>query len=197
MHPTVLFEVQRSGEATTTLRNGSLGIAIVLLAIIGLCRPCRAQSAESADLSRPSLWVGASASGDYLQYGVRKMAGVSAFVDADSAHHIGVEGEGHWLEFHQTANVHAESYLVGPRFHLNVRKFQPYVKGMVGFAHFNFPYNFAHGTYLVVAGGGGVDYRITPRWSVRGEVEYQDWPQFTFGAMTSVGVSGGIRYRVF
>lgn len=197
MHSTVLFEVQRSGQARTTLRTGSLGIAIVFLAIFGLCRPCAGQSAESADLSRPALWVGASASGYYLQYGVRKMAGVSAFVDADSAHHIGVEGEGHWLEFHQTANVHAESYLIGPRFHVDLGKFQPYAKAMVGFADFNFPYNFAHGNYLVVGAGGGVDYRLTPRWSVRGEVEYQDWPRFTFGAMTSVGVNAGIRYRVF
>ncbi len=197
MHPTVLFEVQRSRRAKTTLRNGSLGITIILLAITAVCRPCRGQSAESADLSRPALWVGASASGYYLQYGVRKMAGVSAFADADSAHHIGVEAEGHWLEFHQTANVHAESYLVGPRFHIDIRKYHPYVKGMIGFADFNFPYNFAHGTYLVVGGGGGVDYGLTPRWSVRWEIEYQDWPQFTFGAMTSVGVNAGIRYRVF
>ena len=197
MYPTVLFEVQRSGEAGRTFRKSLLGIAVLLIAIIGLDRPCWAQSSESADLSRPGVWVGASASGYYLQYGVRKMAGVSAFVDADSAHHIGVEGEGRWLEFHQTANVHAESYLIGPRYHLNIRKYHPYVKGMIGFADFNFPYNFAHGTYLVVGGGGGVDYGLTPRWSVRGEVEYQDWPQFTFGAMTSVGVNAGIRYRIF
>ena len=29
------------------------------------------------------------------------------------------------------------------------------------------------------------------------EVQYQDWPDFTFGAMNSVGVSSGIRCRIF
>jgi hypothetical protein len=69
---------------------------------------------------------------------------------------------------------------------------------MVGFGEFNFPYHFAHGSYLLVAAGGGVDYRLSRRWSVRlADVEYQNWPQFTFGSMTSVGVSAGIRYRIF
>lgn len=197
MHSRLLYEFRRNGEAGKRCRNNAFGIAVLLLVILGMSRHCQAQSAESADLSRPSLWVGASASGYTLQYGVRKMAGVSAFVDADSAHHIGVEGEGRWLEFHQTANVHSESYLIGPRYHLNIGKYQPYVKGMIGFADFNFPYNFAHGTYLVVGAGAGVDYRLASRWSVRGEFEYQDWPQFTFGAMSSVGVNAGIRYRIF
>jgi len=69
---------------------------------------------------------------------------------------------------------------------------------LVGFGLFNFPYNFAHGSYLVVAPGGGVDFRLNRRFRVRlVDFEYQIWPQFTYGAMSSVGVSAGIRYRIF
>jgi len=28
-------------------------------------------------------------------------------------------------------------------------------------------------------------------------VEYQDWPQFTYGSMTSVGVSAGLKVGIF
>jgi opacity protein-like surface antigen len=133
-----------------------------------------------------------------VQYGEQKLVGITAFFDADSARRIGIEGEGRWLEFHESASVHAETYMIGPRYHFDIGRFQPYVKGMVGFGEFNFPYNFAHGSYLLVAAGGGVDYRLSRRWSVRlADVEYQNWPQFTFGSMTSVGVSAGIRYRIF
>jgi len=50
----------------------------------------------------------------------------------------------------------------------------------------------------VVAPGGGVDYRLNNRIRLRlADLEYQYWPQFTYGAMTSVGVSTGIRVRIF
>jgi hypothetical protein len=29
------------------------------------------------------------------------------------------------------------------------------------------------------------------------DVEYQFWPQFTYGSMTSAGVSVGLRYNIF
>jgi hypothetical protein len=75
---------------------------------------------------------------------------------------------------------------------------QFYGKGMVGIGQFNFPYNYAKGTYLVIAPGGGVDYRWTRRMTVRlADVEYQIWPQFTYGSMTSAGVSVGLRYNIF
>jgi hypothetical protein len=126
------------------------------------------------------------------------MLGISGFVDADSKGSLGLEGEARWLTFHQTADVHASTYMAGPRYFRNVRKFQPYAKVLVGFGQFNFPYNFAHGNYLVVAPGGGVDFRINRRFRVRlADFEYQIWPQFTYGAMSSVGISAGIRYRIF
>jgi opacity protein-like surface antigen len=101
-----------------------------------------------------------------------------------------------WLEFHQNSNIHAKTYLAGPRYHFDLGRFQPYAKGLVGIGNFNFTYNYAHGRYFVIAPGAGLDYRLNHRLSVRVDGEYQYWPQFTFGPMSSGGVSVGIRYLI-
>jgi hypothetical protein len=195
---------RRNALATRRNRNGklvhghSLYIVILLVVFMGGRRFASGQVAESGEKQRPSLWAGGGASRYYVQYGEQKIVGVAGFVDADGANGLGIEGEGRWLEFHQFAQVHAETYLVGPRFHVDINRFQPYIKGMVGAGDFHFPYNYANGSYLILAAGGGVDYRLTHRWSVRvADVEYQNWPQFTFGAMTSVGLTSGVRFRIF
>lgn len=180
------------------LKRIPLAVAILTVLCLGLNPAARSQSRESANESRPSLWAGGGLSGYTVQYGQRKMWGATAFVDADSAFHIGIEGEAHWLEYHQTANVHLETYMIGPRYHVSIGKFQPFLKGTIGFGNFNFPYNYAYGRYLVIGAGGGVDYALSHRWSVRlADVQYQDWPQFTYGAMNNIGISSGIRYRIF
>lgn len=191
-------DAQRSRKDSELLQRIPFAFAVLFLLSWGLSPAAWSQSRESANETRPSLWAGGGLSGYTVQYGERKMWGATAFVDADSAYHIGIEGEAHWLEYHQTANVHLETYMIGPRYHVTVGKFQPFVKGTIGFGNFNFPYNYAFGRYLVIGAGGGVDYTLSHRWSVRlADVQYQDWPQFTFGAMNNIGISSGIRYRVF
>lgn len=172
--------------------------AILILLCLGWSPSARGQTREEADFARPSFWAGGEISGYRIEYGDRKMWGGSAWVDADPSSHIGIEAEGRWLEFHQTANVHLETFMIGPRCHRDLGKFQPFVKGTVGFGNFNFPYNYASGRYLAIGAGGGVDFRLKRRWSMRlAEVQYQEWPNFTFGSMNSIGVSSGVRFRVF
>ena len=173
-----------------------LTLVLVLWAIAG-GRFATAQSVEPADRGRAMLSVGAAASGYTLGYGERKILGISAWVDADTIRKLGFETEVRRLEYYQTANVHAETYLSGVRYHLNVGRTQPYVKALGGYGHFSFPYNFAKGNYFVIAGGGGIDYRLNRRWVVRADIEYQEWPQFTYGPMNSIGANVGIRFRVF
>lgn len=179
-----------------------LRTCILLLAALAVLfaangRRAAAQAAESGDVGAARLSVGASASGFALGYGNRRMLGITAWVDGDTIRRFGFEGEGRWLNYHQTADVHAETYLGGVRYHFNYRYMQPYVKALAGMGYFNFPYNFATGRYLVVSGGGGLDYKLSRRIIVRTELEYQDWPQFTYGAMNSYGVNVGFRYRIF
>ena len=170
----------------------------IVAACLGAPGMARAQVLPSAMAGGFRLSAGAVASGSYLQYGQRDLGGVAAFVDAETHHRLGIEGEGRWLEFNQTEQVHVETYSVGLRYHMNFGRLQPYAKGLIGFGDFNFPFGYAHGRYLVVTGGGGMDYRWTDRIHFRlPDVEYQDWPQFTFGAMSSVSVSAGVKVGIF
>lgn len=157
-----------------------------------------AQTVASATVDGPLLSVGGTASAFLLQYGERKMLGASAFVDADTRRHFGLEAEARWLIFNQTANVHDSTYSIGPRYFRQVGRFEPFAKGLVGIGEFNFPYNYAHGSYLVITPGAGTDFRINHRIRLRlVDFEYQYWPQFTYGPLSSVGISSGIRFRIF
>ncbi len=176
---------------------GTLLAATLLLAACFLSRFAAAQSAESADAGRRMLSVGGAVSGFHVDYGGRRLLGYTIWVDADTIRRFGIEGELTRLDYHQTANVHVETYEAGARYHFNYGRSQPYVKALAGFGRFNFPYNYAYGNYFIIGGGGGVDYRLTRHLIARGEFEYQDWPQFTFGAMNSIGATVGIRYRIF
>ncbi len=198
----IFFGLSERVEAGSPSRSRSLfepALAAAILALLlGAPALARAQVVAQASAGGFRLSAGAEAAGYYLQYGQRKLGGVSAFVDADTKRPLGIEAEGRWLEFHQTEDVHVETYSAGLRYHMNFAKFQPYVKGLIGFGDFNFPFGYAHGRYLVVTGGGGLDYHWTSRIHVRvADVEYQDWPQFTFGSMSSVGVSAGLRVGIF
>jgi hypothetical protein len=180
------------------LRPEGNAVLAVLALWLGMAGAASGQVAPSGDAGGLKLSAGATGSGFYLQFGERKMLGISGFVDADTKRRLGVEAEGRWLEFHQTADVHAETYSIGPRYHMNFRRFQPYAKGLIGLGKFNFSYNEAHGNYMVITAGGGVDYHLKHRIYLRAaDFEYQYWPQFTFGAMSSVGVSAGVRVRIF
>ena len=137
-------------------------------------------------------------SGFTLQYGQRKLLGVTALVDVDSTRTLGLEGEARWLIFTQTAQVNATTWLAGPRYRRRVGRLEIYAKGLAGIGQFNFPYHDAYGRYLVIAPGGGADVTLSNRIRLRlVDCEYQFWPQFTFGAMTSYGISAGVRMRVF
>ncbi len=174
-------------------------IFAVLTFCAGTAGSAHGQVVPSGDAGKPLISAGGTASGYYLQYGAQTMVGVTGFVDVDTRRRIGFEAEGRWLEFHRTDGMHAETYSIGPRYHMNFGKFQPYAKGMIGLGEFSFPsYGLAHGSYLVAIAGGGLDYQLTHRIYIRAaDLEYQYWPQFTFGAMSSFGVSSGIRVRVF
>jgi hypothetical protein len=81
---------------------------------------------------------------------------------------------------------------------LHIWRAQPYVKGLVGFSNMNFEYNVAHGRFTTIAFGGGIDLKVTRRWSVRAiDFEYQKWPEFGNTTLSPYGASVGIGYRIF
>ena len=178
---------------------GRMAVSTVLAtACLAIVRPAAAQVTPSGDKGGFTLMAGGTASGYEIGYGQQKLLGVSAIVDTDTTRRFGIEGEARWLMYHQTDGLHVTTWSVGPRYHFTRGKFQYYGKGLIGVGDFTFPYNYAHGSYLVISPGGGVDWRYTRKISFRlADFEYQYWPQFTFCAMNSYGLSAGIRYHIF
>jgi hypothetical protein len=180
---------------------------VVLLAVclLGLGGAAQAQVVPSADRGGLTLSAGGTLSAYHLGYGEQKLLGTSLFVEADGRQHIGVEGEARWLKFHWKSGENgpavdelAATYLIGPRYSIYNGRFQPYLKGLAGAGHFNFPYNLGRDDCLVIALGGGFDYRLTRRIRWRAvDFEYQSWPQFHYGQMSSYGASTGLRIKIF
>jgi len=208
MSERTMTSVNQFGElrrGTLKMKHGqpAIFIAILLTMWLSMARTAHGQVVYSGDQGGFSLTAGATGSGYEVQYGEQKLLGVAGVVDVDTRRRFGVEAEGRWLMFHETNQLQATTYLGGPRYHFSSGKFQYYAKGLVGLGQFTFPYNYAQGNYLVIAPGGGVDYRWKRKISLRlADVEYQIWPQFTYNgssyeSMNSYGVSVGVLYHIF
>lgn len=197
----------RQGEKTWLRRLLQEFLPALLLAVglLGVEGVALSQVVPSADRGGLTLSVGGALSAYQLGYGKLSVMGPAIFVEADGRRHFGVEGEARWLKFHgktsqdgPAADERAATYLIGPRYSTYYGRFQPYLKGLVGAGHFNFPYNLGRDDCLVIALGGGVDYRLTRRIRWRAvDFEYQSWPQFHYGQMSSYGASTGIRIKIF
>ncbi len=175
--------------------NRSLLLTVFLLAGLkdGLAQALPTATAPGAYIS-----VGGTYSMFQSDYGQRVLGGVGIFVDINPIRQVGLEAEGRWLRQNKLANTTESTYLIGPRAQIRRGRFSPYIKTLVGLGHFNFPYNFARGSYFVIAPGGGVDFSINSDLKIRMiDVEYQEWPQFTFGTLHPYGVSFGFSYRIF
>lgn len=88
----------------------------------------------------------------------------------------------------------------GPRVQMDLGRFEPFAQFHVGYGRLAFQYvtkpGYTHDESLVKAYGGGLDYRLSRAWAVRGEVERQSWH---FSGYTSsfypLAVSAGVRYQ--
>jgi len=182
------------------IRNRTFALFYSFVLLLGLGSiTVSAQVAPSAFKSGVSLTAGGMVSGFNTDYVPYKLVGLGAYVDLNLFHGIGVEAEGRWQRFNQFEGVSQDNYLIGPR--VKLHRFwgaTPYVKVLGGFSNMNFEDNVATGRFSTVAFGGGVDLRLTRRWSVRAiDAEYQIWPEFLDGNLKPYGLSAGIGYRIF
>jgi hypothetical protein len=175
--------------------------ALLLAFAVGSVAKARAQSQEAAVGGEQHLSVGGDVNGDYLGYGKRWIGGAGASVDVGVNRWLGAEGEANFTFYRQFANTHETTYLGGLRYTFPAMgdsyRLHPYAKCLAGVGYFYFPYNYAHGSYFVVAPGAGVDYRLTYHFRLRlVDFEYQYWPQFTFGATQNYAITTGVRYVI-
>lgn len=180
-------------------RRFSLGI-LIAACLLAAAVSAQAQSPQSAYYGDQTLSVGGAVNLTHLQYGEHWLLGAGAFVDANLTWHYGIEGEGTWGRWREELGTHDTTYLIGPRYRfafLSNSRFSPYAKFLIGDGDFYFPQNYATGNYFVMAPGTGIDYHWKPRLDIRVDAEDQMWPQFTYGFINNLGVSVGLRYRVF
>jgi hypothetical protein len=190
--------------STVTLRRLPLRI-LIAACLLAVAVRTRAQSPQSAKYGDQTLAVGGVFNATHLQYGEHWVLGAVAFVDADLTWHYGIEGEATWTRWHEQSGTHDSTYLIGPRYRftaLDNYRFSPYAKFLIGGGDFDFPScngtSTGTGSYFVMAPGAGIDCHRTPRFDIRlCDFEDQIWPQFTFGSISNLSVSAGLRYPVF
>jgi|GEM_PF-407226 len=141
--------------------------------------------------------VGGGISAFQSDYGQRILGGLWAFADVNPDSRVGLEGEFRTLRYHTDEDVTQTSWLGGPRVSLTHGRIRPYVKFLAGAGHIVLPFHYAQGTFLTYAPGAGVDWYLSPRFAVRViDVQYQVWPQFTYGELHPYGISTGIVIRL-
>lgn len=119
-----------------------------------------------------------------------RLDGVTLWVDwsinrgPSFLHGLGIEAEGRDLNFGRK-NIPTLRQDTGEGGAIytwrHYRNFHPYGKGLLGFGSFDFGHlnpTYSHATRTVYALGGGVDYRAWRNVWVRGDYEYQFWPDF-------------------
>jgi hypothetical protein len=131
-----------------------------------------------------------------------RIYGPGAFVDFHFSRWVQIEAEGRWLrlnQYHQPGStvLNGEStYLIGPRIPVGTfHRVTPYGKFLVGLG--NGPF-LSGGNSFVLAYGGGVDVRLTRRFTLRAvDFEYQQWLINSAITLQPYGGSVGISYKIF
>ena len=196
-----------------------------LLVLLLLPAALLAQSPVTAAGGEASLSAGGEATAFNPDWGCNSSSpftcfhnwavGPTAFLDFNVRNKWGAEGEARWLEWHSEGKMTLSNYLMGGRYRLvRFGRFAGWAKFLVGGGWIQTPFYPAagslKGSFLAYVPGGTLDYRLTQRFSLRGDYEYQIWPSFygqdtisSSGAvvqhnhgLTPNGFSVGFSYRI-
>jgi hypothetical protein len=159
------------------------------------------QVAPAARAHEPTLTVGGFGSmfnPDYAGNGIAQSSpnalfGIGAYVDFRIDRWIAIEGEGRWSHFNEYLGINEDNYLLGPKVPITTFKgLTPYGKFLVGLGSGSF----LNGHSTVLAYGGGVDYRLNRRLTLRAfDFEFQQWT--VTPTLHPYGGSVGIGYKIW
>ncbi len=156
-----------------------------------------AQAAPTATGPGTTVVAGGGASLFDSPYGRRNLGGAFIFADIQPHWRFGVELEARYLRMHTSEEISEKNYLAGPRLLLRSGHWQPYAKFLIGDGHIEFPFQYAHGDFLAILPGAGLDLEMNDFVNVRVvDLEYQIWREFPFGSMSPYGVSAGVSFRL-
>lgn len=183
-----------------------IAMPIALFSAIPLV-PAQGQSVPSAYGHGDSLWAGveySNISASFPYQSGQRIEGVGVFADFHVKARLGFEGNARYLNFGGFEGSKESSYLAGPKvFFLASRRLWPYGKLMVGEGKIHYPFAIGNASYLALAPGAGAEYRVSSRWMVRAEYEYQTWtdsPGYANEPHHHLAPNGfhlGIAYRIF
>jgi len=175
-------------------------LLLILLALFAMALSASAQVVPSATGRRPSLSAGGLAlaaqpgyaGGTTAEASPYRLFGVGGFVDYRMSRWLQLEGEGRWQRWNQYLGISESTYAVGLREPIKTfGRITPYGKAMIGFGSGSF----LTGHAAIYALGGGADYRLNKRFSVRADFEYQRWRVTPTLHPHAGGI--GISYRIF
>ena len=180
---------------------------VFFFAFLAAALPAGAQVVETANIRTFTITAGGIASGFKPGAGTDHLIGPGTFVDLHFTRWIQLEAEARWLRFDQGSGDHQDHYLIGPRVPIHqFGRAHVYGKALIGVGSMTFhglktPQGIVdgHGTFTALAFGGGMDYQLSRKLTLRAvDFEYQDWPKFLPGmSIQPYGVSVGMAYRVF
>jgi hypothetical protein len=161
----------------------------------------RGQVVPSASAHQPTLTAGGFGSmfqPDYAGNGIaqtspNRLYGIGGYVDVKLSRWVGAEAEGRWLPFNEYLGINENTYLIGPKVPIHTYKgLTPYGKFLIGLGSGSF----LNGHSTVLAYGGGVDYRLNKKFTLRAfDFEYQQW--LLTPTLYPYGGSVGIGYKIF
>ena len=175
--------------------------ALLVLAFSFVTLSARAQVVPAASANNFRLSAGgfgAAFQPDYAGEGIaqtspNRLYGAGAYVDARLNRWVIGEFEGRWLRYNTYLGINENSYLVGPRVPIVTwHGLTPYGKFLVGMGNGSF----LTGNTFVMSYGGGVDYRLGRRFTLRAfDFEYQQWR--VTPTLWPYGGSVGLSYKIF
>jgi hypothetical protein len=175
---------------------------LICVVLVSVAFSARGQVVPSATAHQPTVTAGGFGSmfqPDYAgnpyiaQTSPNRLYGVGAYVDVKINRWVGAEAEGRWLRFNEYLGINQDTYLIGPKVPIRTYKgFTPYGKFLVGLGSGSF----LNGHSTVLAYGGGVDYRLSKKFTLRAfDFEYQQW--LLTPTLYPYGGSVGIGYKIF
>ena len=153
---------------------------MIALVLCVFAHRVQAQAVPSAMSTGHALWVGGEFSDEHAGFpyqSSQRLWGGGVFADFRLNVHLSVAAEARFLHFNSFYGETENHYLAGPPYNFGKwNKLQPFAQFLVGDGQIQFPFGIGTGNYLAVAPGAGVNYRLSNRWALRGEYDYQFWP---------------------
>lgn len=193
---------------------------IIALPLIGAALPASGQAVYAARQEHPRLAIGAGFSASNQDWGPHTVIGTTGWLDwrpgffNGPLNGFGLEIMGRSLSGNRQSTLQKDGQTVpikprtdtiggGLIYHVQQRgfyKFEPYVKALGSFGSIDFSVgnprsSYSHDTRTVLSLGGGLDWNVARRFTVRGDYEYQFWPNFLGQQLNPIVFTGGALYR--